>query len=270
MALSGYFHVQEDQLFFEKLKVHRGWYFVEYNPPLASYPFATAQLVILDEGKAERVARAMEHELASWLNRYPVPLMVSSFDGTGTLISLSGVRDCDHLIGWQDSVSGKLVSHWRIVGNAGFPRASWDAESLKSVYGDIAFRTSAQLKESALKSRRLIRLGWWLVLIWGVAVPVVVAIIELTAPQWLAVLVFCYSICRAYIEALKLLGKWPKTDSELAKEEEERRMRHHHYHCERNPEGFLRLKQDNFERESLEEIQREAESLKRNDPAEAG
>jgi hypothetical protein len=40
-------------------------------------------------------------------------------------------------------------------------------------------------------------------------------------------------------------------------------MRHHHYHCERNPEGFLRLKQENVERESREEIQREANSLKR-------
>jgi hypothetical protein len=262
-------NVHQDQVFFESLKDHRGWYFVEYSPPIPSNPFATAQLVVLDKVKTKRVAMAMEHELASWLQRYPVPLMVSSFDGTGTLISLSGVRDCDHLIGWQDSASGKLVSHWRIVANTEFPRASWDAESLKSVYGGIAFRTSAQLKKSALKSRRLIRMGWWLVFIWGVAVPVAVATIELTAPQWLAVLVFCYSLTRAYIEALKLLGKWPKTDSDLAKEEEERRMRHHHYHCERNPEGFRRLKQENIERESREEIQREAESLKRKGGAEA-
>jgi hypothetical protein len=254
--------VPQDQLFFETLKIHRGWYFVEYSPPLPSYPFATAQLVVVDKVETERVAKAMEHELASWLERYPVPLMVSSFDGTGTLISLNTVRECDHLIGWQDSVSSKFVSHWRIVGNAEFPRTNWDAEALKSIYRDIPFRTSAQLKKSALKTRRVIRLGWWLVFIWAVIVPVVVATIELTAPQWLAILVFCYSLARAYVEALKLLGKWPKTDSELANEEEERRMRHHHYHCERNPEGFLRLKQENIERESREEIQREANSLK--------
>jgi hypothetical protein len=261
--------VHQDQLFFETSKVHRGWYFVEYKPPLPSYPFATAQLVVLNEAKTERVALTMEHELASWLQRYPVPLMVSSFDEAGTLISLSGVRDCDHLIGWQESASGKLVSHWRIVANTEFPRASWDAESLKSLYSDLTFRTSAQLKMSALRSRRVMRFGWWLVFIWAVAVPVAVATIELTAPQWLAVLVFCYSLSRAYIEALKLLGKWPKTDSELAKEEEELRMRHHHYHCERNPQGFLRLKQENIERESRGEIQREAESLKRKGRAEA-
>jgi hypothetical protein len=262
--------VQQDQLFFETLKVDRGWYFVEYSPPIASYPFATAQLIVANEVEAGRVAVAMEYELASWLRRYSVPSMVSSFDGKGSLISLSGVRDCDHLIGWHDSVSGKVVSHWRIVGNPEFPRPNWDAESLKSVYSDISFRTSAQLKKSALKSRRLIRLGWWLVFIWAVVVPAVVATIELTAPQWLAILVFCYSLTRAYIEALKLLGKWPRTDSELAKEEEERRIRHHHYHCERNPEGFLRLKQENIERDSREEILREANSLKGNSRAKTG
>ncbi|HXV49315.1 MAG TPA: hypothetical protein VEB61_10970, partial [Candidatus Binatia bacterium] len=64
-------------------------------------------------------------------------------------------------------------------------------------------------------------------------------------------------------EALKLLGMWPKTDRDLATEEEELRIRHHHYHCERNPEGFRRLKLENFERESREAIRREAAALKK-------
>jgi hypothetical protein len=40
-------------------------------------------------------------------------------------------------------------------------------------------------------------------------------------------------------------------------------MRHHHYHCERNPEGFERLKLENFERWAREEVHAEAKSLKR-------
>jgi len=39
-------------------------------------------------------------------------------------------------------------------------------------------------------------------------------------------------------------------------------MEHYHYHCERNPEGFLRLKLENFEREEREQIQNEAKALK--------
>jgi len=130
------------------------------------------------------------------------------------------------------------------------------------IYGDISFRTSTQLKESARKQQRALRLGWWLLFLWGVVVPAGIALVEFISPNWLAVLTFCYSLSRAYIEALKLLGKWPETDSEIAKEEEERLMRHHHYHCERNPEGFLRLKLENFERDNREQIQREASALK--------
>jgi hypothetical protein len=46
--------------------------------------------------------------------------------------------------------------------------------------------------------------------------------------------------------ALRLLGWWPKSDSEAEATEDQRRMWHHHYHCERNPEGFRRLLSENL------------------------
>ncbi len=57
------------------------------------------------------------------------------------------------------------------------------------------------------------------------------------------------------------MDKWPKSKAEVQKEAEEARMRHHHYHCERNPEGFQRLKLENFERWAREDIQNEAKNL---------
>ncbi len=39
-------------------------------------------------------------------------------------------------------------------------------------------------------------------------------------------------------------------------------MRHYFYHCERNPEGFARLKVENFEREAKEQTLKEAEALR--------
>src|SRR6266498_5377533 len=94
--------MHQEQLHFETLKVDRGWYFVEYTPPITACPFATVQLVIIEEAQTERVAAAMEKELASWLDRYPVPVMVSSFDGKGDLVRLGSVRACDHIIGWKN------------------------------------------------------------------------------------------------------------------------------------------------------------------------
>ena len=98
---------------------------------------------------------------------------------------------------------------------------------------------------------------------WAVGVPAGAALVEFKAPQWLAFLVFGYSLLRAYIHALKLAGRWPRTETELASEDEKRKMEHHHYHCQRNPEGFRRLKRENFERELREQIQREAAAVKK-------
>jgi hypothetical protein len=57
---------QEDQDDLNKrlrsLKIDRGWYFVEYGPPVASSPFATLHLVIpgkADEGQVAQILRAV-------------------------------------------------------------------------------------------------------------------------------------------------------------------------------------------------------------------
>ena len=39
-------------------------------------------------------------------------------------------------------------------------------------------------------------------------------------------------------------------------------MNHYFYHCERNPEGFMRLKVENFEREAKERTLKEVEALR--------
>jgi hypothetical protein len=47
-------------------------------------------------------------------------------------------------------------------------------------------------------------------------------------------------------------------------------MKHYFYHCERNPEGFARLKAENFEREAKERIIKEAELLRNKTPPRSG
>lgn len=251
-----------EKLYFDKLKEDRGWYFVEYQPPIATSPFATVQLVVPGKVSVLRVAEAMESELVSWLNRYEVAVMVSSFDGLGELISLTDVRPCNHLIGWKESTADAAVKHWRLVANEEFPQATWQTETLQKIYRDVAFRTSVQLEAASRARRWSTRVHWWFVFMWVVAVPAGFALLEFNGPVWLAYLTFGYALIGAYIEALKLLGWWPETSADREKKAEELRMRHHHYHCERNPEGFERLKRENFEREARDEIRREAEGLK--------
>jgi hypothetical protein len=254
--------VNDERLFFDTLKLDRGSFFVEYTPPITSYPFATLQLVFPNAAEASQVALAMERELVEWLGRYEVPVMVSAFDDTGNPISLNGFRASDHLVGWTDPASKKPLFHWRLVTETEFPRHSWDSSSLRSIYADIPFRTSTDLKKSARKQRSAVQFGWWLVVIWAVVIPVAIAVVDYNAPEWLERIALMYSLARAYIEFMKLKGWWPKPEMDIAALEEDRRMRHHHYHCERNPEAFKRLKWENAEREAREAVQREAASLK--------
>jgi hypothetical protein len=103
-----------------------------------------------------------------------------------------------------------------------------------------------------------------------VVVPLAWLLIEFNAPKWLSWAVLFYGLSQLYIKALKLLGYWPQSAADAAKAAEETAMRHHHYHCKRNPEGFMRLKAENFDREAREKTRQEAELLKSKSHARAG
>lgn len=252
---------QADQLFFEATKEDRGWYFVEYRPPISGFQFATLQVVVLETTRtAEDIAATMEAELVIWLERYPVPIMVSAFDDTGSVISLKGHRPCSHLIGFIDTKTKNVVREWGLLTNDELPKDALDVSYLRRIYEGIPFRTKQQLREEALKKAKRLRLGWWIVFAWAVAVPAGVAILEWWS-DWLGVVVLIYSLYKAVEKALRLMGKWTKSKAEVQNEAEEARMRHHHYHCERNPEGFEHLKLENFERWAREDIQNEAQAL---------
>lgn len=251
-----------DQLFFGATKEDRGWYFVEYRPPISGYQFSTLQIVVLETIRtAEDIAATMEAELVIWLERYPIPIMVTAFDDAGSVIDLRAHRPCNNLIGFIDSKTKKVVREWRLLTNDELPKDALDISFLRKIYKGIPFKTKQQLRKAALMNSKRLRLGWWIVFAWAVVVPAGIAILEWWS-DWLGVVVLGYSLFKAIEKALRLMGRWPKSKVEVQKETEEARMRHHHYHCERNPEGFERLKRENFERWAREDIQKEALALR--------
>jgi hypothetical protein len=251
-----------DHLFFQSTKEDRGWYFVEYRPPIHNYKFATLQLVILNKEKGlEEISESMEAESVIWLERYPIPIMISAYDDKGDLIILKEIRGCDHLIGFIDKQTHKVVREWRLLPNEELPSDALDTSYLRKIYSEIPFKTKQQLKDEAKQNAKHWQLGWWIVFVWAVVVPAGIAILEWWS-DWLGVVVLIYSLWKAMENTLRLMGKWQKSRFEIEKDAEETKMHHHHYHCERNPEGFNRLKAENFERWEREELHKEAISLK--------
>ncbi len=247
------------KLYFDRMKESRGTYFVEYYPPVPGHGFAILQLVFTQTVEAEFVVSAMEKEVASWVERYPVTVMASAFDDTGRLIPLAPVRSCNHLMAYAEETGSTVTRVWRLKDGEP-PDRPLDEDRLRHIYSDIPYKTGEQLQQQAERHARVLRGGWWVVFIWLVLCPVTLAVIGFTS-VWVGVAVLLYSLSKAAVQALRLCGKWPKSKRERQRQEEELRMHHHHYHCERNPNAFLQLKSKNFENDERERIRQEAEEL---------
>lgn len=245
--------------------VFRDWYFVEYAPPIAGNPFATVDLTILNDADAANhacITIAMEEELSLWLSRYDVPVMIFAFKAAGDLICLEPEKPSSHLMGRRKD-GGALESVWGSFESPTLPVFSSD--TLRAIYHGIPFRTGREITlENEQEQKRLIQgMKLWRILLvfWLVVIPAGIAYLGLANPL-VGKLALAYSLLMALVQLLKIFGKWPQTKRAKEKADEDLAKDHHHYQCKRNPEGFNRLKMENFEREERERTLKEAEELK--------
>jgi len=248
---------------FQSIKEDRGSYFVRYTPVRPGKYFASLALVFLEQIEASKVAHLMEKECDAWIKRYPVPLMLTSFDDSDSVLRLADVKGCDHLIGIV--VNGQTVHKWELLKNDDFPDGKLSESHLLKIYQDLSSSTASERREQALIQAKSMRLGIFFIVLWGLIIPIAVFVVGLIGLAYpiLSIAIIVYSLGKAIIRALKMIGYLPKSKREKQKEVEELEMRHHHYHCKLNPEGFARLKIENFERETREDTRNEAEKINR-------
>ena len=184
--------------------------------------------------------------------------MASAFDAKGDLISL---KPSNHLMGRKNEL-GQMDKLWGLFESKELPPLSSDA--LRAIYHDIPFRTSEEIREAADRSLKRKKLGFRialaLLIFWLVVIPVTIELLGVANPVMNG-LELIYSLRKAFVQLMKLLGKWPESRKEKEQSERQRRMDHYFWHCERNPEGFHRLKIENFERKEREQTVREAAAL---------
>lgn len=166
---------QED-IYFQSLKEIRTGYFVEYMPPRPHFQYATLQVVITrDSIEEKKVCEIMEAELAIWLRRYRVPVMVSAFDNAGELVNLESIQGCNFLIGYQDESENK-VREWRVIKNEELPKYALNEAYLKKVYLDIPHKTDSQLQSSMKQQGTNVQRGLWIIIFWVSVIPAAFAI----------------------------------------------------------------------------------------------
>lgn len=247
---------------YDPIKESRGWYFVEYHPPKSDSKYAVLHLVIMENASLDKIASAMETELKVFLNRYPIPILVFSFDSKGDSYNLGQVRTSNHLIGFL-SEDGQIQLHWQLLKDDEIPNRALDQEYVDKIYSGLTYKTYAEMATEQKKKRKQIKAGWVIIFIWLVVIPALLAIFEYYS-NFLSLLALIYSLYLAVKKSLELMGKWPKSKKAKEKEQEERLKDHYYYHCKMNPEGFRRLMVENLEKMSTSDIAKEADMLKNN------
>jgi hypothetical protein len=138
---------------------------------------------------------------------------------------------------------------------------------LAAIFGGLSYRTRDEVEADARRRARLKRRASLIFVAGAVVIPVTIAVLGV-ASVFVGVLAMVYSVCVSVYKGLRMLGKIPKSAVQKAREEDQRLAAHHHYHCQQNPEGFLRLKLENFERESRDRIAAEHAALRAGSPRE--
>lgn len=253
---------EDARLYFRPIKEAREGYFAEYQPPCSGSRLAMLTLVFLEPVAPEDTAATMERELEGWLERYPVPLMVTAFSPDECMVSLASVRPSDHLVGFLSD--GDMRREWRAVPANELPDMPSSPKVLRELFHDVACETQTEINKRLANETLEIRRGkrnlWGLLFLWLVLIPGAVAIIGWASPFW-GIVVLLYALGKSLLAALKLLGYLKPSPKKEREAQELAEMRHYYYHCKRNPDGFLRLKDENFERDAQEKTRQEAEAL---------
>lgn len=237
----------------------RDWYLVKYFP-LDVYKFANLQIILLGKNVDKNaVVDAMEKEIKYWINRYPIPLMAFAYDNSGDLLILEDVKPTNYAMGFNGQ-TGQIRIVWNKLEDKEIPDVTLDREYLETVYSDFSYETFGELDKNRRKRRKEIKSGWIIVFLWLVVVPLILALLDYYS-ELVSVVVLFFSFYQAIKKGLELLGKWPKSKREKKNQEEEALKRHYYYHCQLNPDGFQKLKNENLERMGKERVAREADSL---------
>ena len=112
-------------------------------------------------------------------------------------------------------------------------------------------------KKMQAEQRRVVLTGKFMILVGWILVPLVYLLLQqfVALVGWVA---FGIGVLQLLVVTIKHFGnpyKW--IPGYKKKKEKERKEAHFIYHCERNPEGFARLRAENFERKNAAEAEHE-------------
>lgn len=252
----------QEKIYFDTVKTSADGYMVDYSP---DYQGNRALLILSfmnNQSKAE-MARIMEQELMRWVEKYPIMTQVLACDESDSAVE---VKDFDSygLLWWINPKTKQSYTTWEALETPNYPIADF-TDTWGKIFKEISFRTQAQVKEDADKlakqKRKEYRVFRFIMLIWLFVIPATWIVIQQFGPEWIGWAVSTYAVYKLLLELKKMyFSKSGKP--ETPEQKEKREMEHHHYHCKLNPDGFAKLRSENFRKEIRKQTRNEYETRK--------
>ena len=79
---------------------------------------------------------------------------------------------------WLDSGEPEPILRWKLVENEVLPDTALNRELLEEIFTDVPYKTGREIHAEVAKRAATQRVGWWLVFVWAVIVPLGVAVLE--------------------------------------------------------------------------------------------
>ena len=253
--------MQEKWVRFKSFKEKRDNYYVTYHPVSADNNLAVLVVSFFEYLNDEDAVLIIEKELQEWIGKYPTPLMVMpSTELVDFDLNLEKIKGNGFVLGYPDS-TGEIISHWDVVPNEAYENFQFQKETLLQMYSGLEYSTSdhaeLELRNRVMQNKALIAFT----VLCLCAIPSLIAVLGFANP-YVSIAALVYSLHKAVITGLELTGKLRPLPGAQEKAEKDRVMAHHHYHCALNPEGFERLKLENFKREREEKNRAKLNELK--------
>jgi hypothetical protein len=149
----------------------------------------------------------------------------------------------------------------RLLKNDQIPQLALDEAYKGQVYSELSYRTGADIN-SLNKSRKRAKIkSVILLVVWLSVIPAAIAFLGWANPIF-STIALLYSLYKATGKFLIITGKKKPSEKDKKKQKKQMQMEHYYYHCTLNPEGFRRLKQENYEKEAQSKVLSEVKELK--------
>lgn len=248
-----------DWVRYETIEIDKNGYYVKYEPIFTGQNLAVLAVSFYDEIAVPKAIKTLEAEFNYWVNKYPTPLMVLPSNKTGAALNIKSVTGNEYILGYPGT--NNIVMKWKAVPDEEYSNFVYSKESLANIYKGLNFKTSEDAKKVIAKKIKDNKKLIIIMLLWFSVIPALIAIFGWANP-YVSTLALIYSLWIAFKKGGEITGHIKPSAAERKKMEEEQEKEHHHYHCKQNPDGFLRLKLENFTKDEDEELGSKIEKLR--------